>query len=334
MFLRRDAILRLTDAVLICCAFCAPASAISLPSLSATAGGIVFDSSFLVSGPTQSQNAFTGPLQSSIEAGLVLNYGPSYQLETTLYARGHARADYGVNGASVELNFRATNGTDRGTFPGGNFSGSLPFNSSIEPQAEAFSGWTDTFVINGGVGLGVASASVALHGHAESRYGANGTLWYDTETSFQLFGTHGHGSAQYALDIYYDAPPTGAPPEYAIGEYNQPIRWEQNYASPLPEFVSEIGVQPDILTGTFLFEYGVPFELRSLLSVTGYNQINVDFDHTATLSMFTLPDGASLTSGSGHVYPIAEVPEPSASVLLGFGIVVLIGCARKSVGCR
>lgn len=240
------------------------------------------------------------------------------------YTHVQARADYGVNGAAVELNFRSVNGTDRGLYPSGNFSGSLPINSTLEPHADAFSGWTDTFVITGGTGTATAAVSVALHGHAETRYGANGDIWYQAEPSFETFGTSGHGSAQYSLDINYAALPPGVDPEYS-----RPITWEQNYSPPLPAFVAEMGVQPDILTGSFVFEYDVPFALRSSLSLSGFNQINVDFDHTATLSLIDLPDGASLTSGSGHVYPTAGVPEPSAWVLFGFGLLALIGWRKK-----
>ncbi len=305
------------------------------------ADGFIYDSPSLYVGPYQEQIAVTGPVQSSIDSGVVFNYPyPGYEgvlddLQTTLYVRSNARADYGTNGAALELNFRATSGTDRGTLPMGDFSGSLPFNSTIEPHAGAQSSWSDIFVINGGAGLGTASVSVALHGHAETRYGANGTIWYGN-ASFETFGTNGAGSAQYSLDInYLNNPPTGAPPEYAYGEYEQPIRWEQGYGGafglPLSDFVNEVGVQPDILTGSFLFEYGVPFELESHLTLSGYNQISVDFDHTATLTLIDLPDGASLTSGSGHLYPTSAVPVPAAVWLFGSGLLGLIGVARRKM---
>lgn len=314
--------------------YATPAVALPLPILQANATGFIYDSSVGAVGPSQYQDAATGPLSSNVEAGAVLAYRypghfPDYELETTLYARASTRADYGTNGAVVELNFRAVNGTDRGLYPSGNFSGSLPINSTLEPHADAFSGWTDTFVITGGTGAATATVSVALHGHAESRFGANGTIWYDAEPSFETFGTSGRGSAQYLLDINYAVLPPGVDPEYS-----RPITWEQNYSSPLPAFVTEIGVQPEILTGSFVFEYDVPFALKSFLSLSGYNQINVAFDHTATLSLIDLPEGANLTSGSGHVYPTADVPEPSSVVLLVLGsvlmVVIEIGRCRRT----
>jgi hypothetical protein len=314
-----------------------PASALPQPNLHVYADGFIYDTSVGAVGPFVVQDAATGPLLANVEAGAVLAYRypgqfPDWELETTLFARGLARADYGTNGAAVELNLRAVNGTDRGAYPSGQFSGSLPINSTIMPHADAESVWKDTFVITGGTGLDTASVSVALHGHGETRYGANGTIWYNAEPSFETFGTSGSGSAQYNLNITYDAPPTGAPPEYANGEYTQPIRWENSFSPPLPAFVTEIGVQPDIHTGSFLFEYGVPFGLSSFLTLSGYNQINLDFNHTATLSLFDLPDGASLTSGSGHIYPVSatQVPEPSIVWLLGFGLLALIGVALST----
>ena len=310
-----------------------PATAgLALPNLTTSASGLLFDSSQLVSGPSDSDSAAAGPVQSQIKAGLVLNYGPSHELESTLYANGQAWADYGSNGASVDLNFAATSGTDRGTFPVGNFSGSLPFNSSVEPQASASSSWRDTFIMTGGSGLGTASITVTLHGHAASGYGANGTLWYNTEPSFELFGTNGRGSAQYGLDIEYAAIPAGAPPEYAQGEYSQPIRWEQNYTSPLPTSINEIGFQDEVLTGTFLFEYGVPFELKSTLSISGYNQINVDFSHTAAVTTILIPQGADLNSYSNHAYPVSNVPEPMTVGLIATGLLCLLSRERLSGG--
>ena len=271
------------------------------------------------------QNAATGPLLADVEAGVVLAYRypdhfPDFELETTLYARAKALADYGTNRAAVELNFRPTNGTDRGAYPASMYYGGLPNQSSAEPHAFAQSIWTDTFVIEGGTGVGTATVSVALHGHAESRYGANGTIWYDAEPSFQTFGTSGFGSAQYRLNISYDDLPPGLDEEFPA-----PISWNQSFSSPLPAFV--VGDIPtEILTGSFVFEYGVPFGLSSFLTLFGDNQINIDFDHTATLSLFDLPEGASLTSGSGHNYP---VPEPATWVLMVIGMAACAGFRRR-----
>jgi len=303
----------------------APAAALSEPALRAYAAGFVYDTSVGAVGPFQDQAGATGPLTADVEAGAVLAYRypghfPDYELEATLFAAAESRVDYGTNSAALELNLRATSGDDRGAFPAGNFSGSLPYNSTLEPHATAESSWRDTFVIEGGTGMGMATVRVALSGNAASRYGANGTIWYDAEPSFETFGTSGYGFAQYALDIRYEELPPGLDPEYS-----DPIRWEESYSAPLPQFIDQIGA-PELLEGSFVFEYGVPFELQSSLNLSGYDQIAIDFSHTAILSGFELPVGATLTSGSGHLYP---VPEPSTAALVGSALLFVAGWARR-----
>ncbi len=291
----------------------------------------IYDSSTLFVGPFDQQNAATGPLQASVNTGLVLTYPyPGYEgilqdLEVTLYARANAHADYGINGAFLELNLSATSANDRGAFPNGVFSGSLPINSSLEPHASASSGWTDTFVINGGTGVGTANVDVLLGGFAETRYGANGTIWYGN-SSFEAFGRGGFGFVQYGLDIDYNVLPPGVD-----SEYDQPIRWNMDYLPPaVPDYVQIVGQPPPgTLTGSFVFEYGVPFDLSSFLTLSGDNQISMDYDNTATLSRFVLPVGASLTSSSGHLYTTSTIPVPPAVWLFGSGLLGLIGIARR-----
>jgi len=313
---------------LILAAYVAPAAALPDAGLRAYAAGFIYDSSVGAVGPFQDNQAAAGPITAEVEAGAVLMYPyPGYEgvledLETTLYAGAGARADYGTNAGTLGMNLRATNGTDRGMYPNGTFSGSLPFNSTLEPHANVESTWTDSFVITGGTGTGTATVTAAIHGHAASRYGANGTIWYGN-SSFETFGTNGYGFAQYGLDIIYDSLPSGVD-----SEYSNPIRWEQTYTSPLPDFVTESPIPREILTGTFVFEYDVPFALMSALSLSGYNQITVDFDHTVDLLGFQLPSSAdAISSGSGHLY--AVIPEPSTAGLLSTGLGLLVSYARK-----
>jgi len=157
----------------------------------------------------------------------------------------------------------------------------------------------------------------------QTSYGENGDIWYDAEPSFQAFGTGGYGFANYLLDISYDHQPPGTDPEF-----NSPVRSERSFFPPLPDFFEGI-ITPDILSGSFAFEYGVPFSMSSYLDLFGNYQIDMDYDHTATLSLFELPGGASLTSSSGHIYPVSEVPEPSTVGLLGGGLLAFIGFARR-----
>jgi PEP-CTERM motif len=305
-----------------------PAVALPDTELRSYSSGFIYDSSVGAVGNFQDLNGATGPLASEAESGANLFYpwpgheGVLQDLETTIYAGARSYTDFGTNRGALGMNFRPTSGTDRGMYPTGTFSGSLPFNSTLEPHADVDSRWTDTFVISGGTGNGTATVEVAIHGHAASRYAANGEIWYGN-SSFETFGTNGYGFAQYSLDISYDSLPSGVD-----SEYNQPIRWEQRYTPPLPDYVSESPIPYEILTGTFVFEYDVPFALSSGLSLSGYNQITVDFDHTATLNGFALPSSAdAISSGSGHLYSV--IPEPSTAALFGAGLGLLAGCARK-----
>lgn len=296
-----------------------PASALSQPNLHVYASGLVHNyPQWPASSSFQVDDAATGPITANAAAGNVFSaYHPDlgFFVDGTLFADSSARASYGTNGAAVESNLRPVLGDDGSKFPEIEFGG-----GTLRVEMSTESVWTDTFVITGGVGVGTANVDVTLGGFVETRYGANGDLWYPA--GFEAYGTGGYGFAQYGLDIDYDVLPPGLDEEY-----NQPIRWSQDFLPPVPAYVTIQGpLPPGELTGSFVFEYGVPFSLSSSLSVSGYNQIFMDYDHTATLSQFVLPEGASLTSGSGHLYP---VPEPGTLCLFGSGLLGSLGVARR-----
>jgi hypothetical protein len=173
--------------------------------------------------------------------------------------------------------------------------------------------------------------SISLHGHAESRYGEFGPIY--ALPPFEDFATSGSGWANYILELYYDTLPPGVDEEHPH-PISRALKWGPAYfgSQPLPDYVTEVNVQPEILTASFVFEYGVPFELRSNLSLTALDQITMDFDHTAKLSMFEIPIGANLTSGSGHTYPVTNttIPEPCGLGLLSLGMFVIGACKRAA----
>lgn len=310
MSIRLRSALALAAAGLMLSVHATPAASLPLPSLDLYAAGRVDDPPLLLSGtpPPVQQQAATGPLLANVVTGLNLGYPASsnHDHAALFYARGLGRVDYGNLDATVDLNSAATDGG----FQSGNFSG-VRLDTSMSVQ----SGWTDTFVIEGGTGVGVATVSVALRGRAENRYGANGTVPYD-EPALETFGAGGYAPFGYSVRIFYDVPPPGYDPE----NDSRPIFFDTIFSSASPVVVD------DILTGSILFEYGVPFALSSSLSMAGYDQIYVDFDQTETLSMFGLPAGASLTSGSGHIY---TVPEPSTALLLVSGSVLTSALAIR-----
>lgn len=310
------------------CVHAGPASAV--PHLDVYVDGTIHSSGLGAIGPfVQFQNVSTGPLEADVVAGAVLAYNapgfPEWALETTLTARAEALADYGTNGAAIKSSLAAVSGTDRGTFLSGQLTGSLgAFGFGLPVSMAASSAWTDTFVILGGTGLGNATINIALSGTVSTGYGENGTGFYDeTGGVFEAFGTKGYGFLNYGLSVRYDVRPVDFGPDGPPSV----IRLGQNFVPPLPASVVKIGVPADILTGDLIFEYGVPFALTSSLRLNGYHQIDMDYAHTATLSLFDLPDGASLTSGSGRSYPTtlsASVPEPAT---LGLLCIALAGVA-------
>lgn len=324
----------------------APASVSALPiaELDVTVQAVIHDIGGIGTafGRIDDESAI-GPLLAEIENGAVLAYDapgfPPGELEATLFQTARAQADYGTNSASLKSGLSATSAQDRGDFPSGDLI-DLELDSSLAPEMGASSNWLDTFLIEGGSGTGTASVTVELDGTVQSAYGENGTAFYDEISgTFEQFGRTGFGTVRYTLEPIYDVDPidfgSDGPPDVIRFEEN--FSNQQSFQTPFPDFVPEINPAPMILMGEVLFEYGVPFALEGRLFLSGHLQIDIDYFNTASLSLFTLPGGATLTSGSGHLYPVlgesppTEVPEPGSVGLLGCGLLVLIGFARRRV---
>jgi len=285
-----------------------PATALA-GSLRALTSGYIFDvsrSSFIDS-EVSGDNATTGPVASSIDIGILVDAGPDGNdgmYEYILSSFASARVDYGLNGASAgsELLYSGDVGPP-------------PYNPLYAPTFEptpvnnliAESEWRDGFVIMGGTGFDTMSVTIDLSGQFLTGNTEQGGL-------FDLWNAQRSGTVSYSLgyqDFYHAGGETGF--EQSVIAWYQETSFDRSYQ--------------ETVVGTFSFEYGIPFELVSGLSVFSAGNEVSDFLDTASLTHFTLPAGATLVADSGSY---AVVPEPAGAWLVGLTLAALAARRRFS----
>lgn len=192
-----------------------------------------------------------------------------------------------------------------------------PSASLVGGRAARGSAWyIDEFVINGGVGIATTSLGVGVTGIRNS-----------TADS----GT-GSNAGGYVINAWFN--PNGVNTPIIDNTNPEALRNFQGTGQTNKQFINGT-------SGSFDFTYGVPFELKVLLSA--YAQVDpvgtfgipgnelqthsiMNMGNTAT-TYFDLPDGASLSAASGTSYFLGPVPVPlpAAFWMLFTGLASLCG---------
>lgn len=283
-------------------------------SLSVTVSGSIADISrqTVVDSDYGVDNAATGPVSGALHIGILVDAGSAgndgnYEWSLTGFAS--ARADYGLNGARAGSDYHLA--YDPGD----------PFHSLYSPTFEptpvtnliAESVWQDGFVVTGGTGWDTMSVTMNVAGG----FNPPGLAIEVYEGDVGAYLDQSFGTINYALgyrDFYHAGGETGF--EQSV------ISWYREVAG----LSGHPGYQ-ETLVGTFSFEYGVPFELTSGMSVSSAGVQTADFLDTASLSHFTLPTGATLVADSGSY---VVVPEPASLWLLGSSLAALAARRRAT----
>ncbi|MEM7465933.1 MAG: hypothetical protein AAF387_03510 [Pseudomonadota bacterium] len=197
------------------------------------------------------------------------------------------------------------------------------FDSIGGRAARGLAWYVDEFTINGGVGIGTASIGVIVTGVRQS-------------TADLGFGSNAGG---YNIEVSLD--PDGV---------NTPVIDSSNPKSSREFQGTGLSVM-DIADGTsgeFQFTYGVPFELKVLLSAyAAVDPVGLDgipsnelqshsilnLGNTAT-TYIELPQGASIAAASGTQYLLGPLPIPIPPALLMFlpaSLFALLPVSRRKI---
>lgn len=178
----------------------------------------------------------------------------------------------------------------------------------------AVSAWSDGFVVTGGSGTGSLNLSVQLHGTLIDPQDAHYALiMSDDPNAFS--------PASIIIDGVATVPFGTTQVLYV--EVDDSFDHDDHGAISLPS-----GLVDQVFNVSVSFTYGQTFYLASVLDIGGYG----DFYNSADFGI-TAPDGTSITSLSGTLYPAAAVPEAEtySMMLAGLALVGFMARSRKQV---
>lgn len=174
------------------------------------------------------------------------------------------------------------------------------YSNGSSVYANAGANATDYFIVYGGDGVAAAGITVQIDGFLSPGDGIVpvGSSDYSFGLSYSVLDPFPCYFDPLCLPA--DRTQTIVNESRSLYSNSRPIRFSNEYETD------------------FLFRYGQPFQLNSVLNVSARDGGQSDLASTATFSL-DLPDGAFMVSASGFGY-VAAVPEPGTYLLMALGL--------------